>query len=211
MQTPFAHRAAESLRTRVTRRLFVPGAAALALCLVLPSASRAQQFVTDDAALTDFRACQLEAWHGESSSWILPACQPLRNLEITAGIGFIPETGARSTEYVLQGKALFRELTPNGVGIGAVVGAGFGPLTQIVGNGASDIFAHVPVSVSLADDRLILHGNLGWHLERDEHEHNGVVHDESHHTLTWAVRSDVLLRSFEPRARLRNRSHHSRD
>jgi hypothetical protein len=39
------------------------------------------------------------------------------------------------------------------------------------GRAVPGVFAYVPASLSVADDRLILHANLGWHFERDEHEH----------------------------------------
>jgi hypothetical protein len=82
-----------------------------------PTPAATQQFVTDDAGIVDFRACQLEGWHGESASWVLPACQPIRHLEITAGVGFIPENGSRAVEYVLQAKHVPPEVEPGHVGV----------------------------------------------------------------------------------------------
>jgi hypothetical protein len=38
---------------------------------------------------------------------------------------------------------------------------------------------------------LLLPG--GWHQERDEHEHNGVVHAEGHQDIMGAARADLLL------------------
>jgi hypothetical protein len=76
--------------------------------------SGAQQFVTDDAEIVDYRACQLEGWHGESASWALPACQLIRNLELTAGVGQLSANGETRTEYVLQAKTVLRELQPGG-------------------------------------------------------------------------------------------------
>lgn len=191
-------RAAGGLLIRV--RATAPAARASLLPLVLASAAgllaprdvEAQQFVTDDAAIVDFRACQLEAWHGEVASWVLPACQFVPRLELTAGIGFVAEDGSRAAEYVLQGKYLLRELTPDGWGAALVAGLGDNPLSQ-VGGGVAGIFAYVPLSVSLGSDRLVLHGNLGWHLEREAHAHGDHHHDEAHHALTWAARADLRL------------------
>lgn len=173
--------------------LLLAAALPLAAALLAPRTATAQQFVTDDAAVVDRRACQLEAWHGEVASWILPACQFIPNLELTAGIGFLEHGDGRDTEYVVQGKYLLRELTPGGFGTGLVAGVGLDPLAQVMG-GLRGVFAYVPVSVSLGADRVVLHANLGWHWERDEHEHDGVVHAEAHHVLTWAARGDLLLR-----------------
>ncbi len=179
----------------VRARCYPAGAGSLLLLLAsgLAAPAAAQQFVTDDAAIVDYRACQLEAWHGQVESWVQPACQPIRNLEITVGIGFLANDGGRTIEYLLEGKTIFRELETNGFGWGLVAGVGVDPLAQVSGWPVAEIYAYLPASLSLADDRLILHGNLGWHFERGEHEHNGEVHEEAHHALTWAFRSDVLL------------------
>jgi hypothetical protein len=152
----------------------------------------AQQFVTDDATLTELGACQLEGWHGEVTSWILPACRFVGNLELSVGVGFVGHGDGRRTEYVVQGKYLLRELTSDGFGIGLVAGIGYDPLSQVAG-GVEGVFAYVPVSLSLRDDRVVLHGNLGWHVELDEHTHDGVVHGAAHHALIWAARADLLL------------------
>jgi len=173
-------------------RLLCTAALLLSMVLARPEQLLGQQFVTDDAALVGHRACQVEVWHGERASWLQPACQPLRRLEITAGLGSVPGNGGRSAEHVLEGKALLREMTPGGLGIAAVGGLGFGALAEM-SDGMKSAFAYVPVSVSLAADRLILHVNAGWHFERDVHEHNGVQHADAHHAATWAARADLLL------------------
>jgi hypothetical protein len=85
----------------------------------------AQQYVVDDAEIVDLNACHVEAWHGQRSSWILPACQLIPNLEIAAGVGFIEEgLGHRETEYAVEAKTLLRPLTPGDWGVGLVLGVG---------------------------------------------------------------------------------------
>jgi hypothetical protein len=77
-----------------------------------------------------------------------------------------------------------------------VAGLGFGPLSQVAGEGVAGAFAYVPVSLSSVGDRLILHGNLGWHFERHGHGHHHQAddaHEDAHHALTWAARGDLLL------------------
>jgi hypothetical protein len=165
-----------------------------ALALMLASPAAAQQWVVDDAEIVDRGACQIEAWHGEVASWILPACQPFWNLEIAVGVGFVDEgDGHRETEYAVEAKTLFRPLATNDWGIGLVVGVGPNPSAAAGERRFGDVYAFVPASLSLMDDRLILHGNVGWEWERDGHEHDGHVHDEDHHHLTWGLRSDVGL------------------
>jgi hypothetical protein len=188
-----SRRRSRGAASRLRRGLLAPlcGGAA-AFLLVPPAEAGAQQFVTDDAALVDLRACQFEAWLGQTASWILPACRPIRGLELTAGIGYLAVDGEASAEYVVQAKTVFRELAPGGLGIGLVAGAGIDPLTQVTGGRVAGLFAYVPASLSLAAERLILHGNLGWHFERDDHGHpHG--EDEGHHALTWAGRADLVL------------------
>jgi hypothetical protein len=173
----------------------LPLTTSLAAGLLAASGAHAQQFVTDDAAITDRGACQLEAWYGEAASWVLPACHFVREFELTGGIGFVNDGEGRSTEYVLQGKYLLREMTSNSFGVGVVAGLGYDPLAQVAG-GVHGVFAYVPVSFSWREDRLILHGNLGWHLEREDHghdHHHGRDADPGHHALTWAARADLLI------------------
>jgi hypothetical protein len=164
----------------------------VALLLCAPAVAGAQQFVTDDAKIVDYRACQLEGWHGESASWALPACQLIRNVELTAGVGQLSSNGETRTEYVLQAKTILRELRPGGLGIGLVAGAGIDPLTQVTGGRVSGLFAYVPVSLSLAADRLFLHGNLGWHFERADRD-RADRRERGRHAATWAGRADLML------------------
>ena len=94
----------------------------------LATPAAAQQYVVDDAAIVDYRTCHVEAWHGERASWILPACQPVGNLEIAAGVGFVDEgDDLRETEYAVEAKTLLRPLEPNDWGVGLVLGAGPNP------------------------------------------------------------------------------------
>jgi hypothetical protein len=182
--------------SRLRRGLLAPlrGVGAAAFLLLLPAGAGAQQFVTDDATLVEFRACQFEAWLGQVASWILPACQPIRGLELTAGIGYLDADGEAGAEYAVQAKTVFRELAPGGLGIGLVAGAGIDPLTQVTGGQVAGLFAYLPASLSLAADRLILHGNLGWHFERYGQEHDHPDGDgEGRHALTWAGRADLAL------------------
>jgi hypothetical protein len=169
---------------------FVICTVALAGALLLPIRAAGQQFVTDDAARVDRGACQVEVWHGEVSSWLLPACHLVPGVELTAGLGWVRENGERSTENVLQAKSVFRPLGPNRLAVGLVAGLGLDPVEQSRTGTVSSAFAFVPVSYSPRGDDLLLHMNVGLHLHRRE---DGQEELSRRSDLTWAVRGDVPL------------------
>jgi hypothetical protein len=152
------------------------------------SASRtlaAQQFVTDDAGIVEHGACQLEGWVGATTSWLLPACQLIRGVELTAGIGSVRVDNARTTQYVFQLKQLFRESDAGSGGIGFVAGVGLDRGSQVAGGTTTTAFAYVPASTPLYGDRFVAHGNVGWRYATSERVHR----------FTWAMRADVALSS----------------
>ena len=93
----------------------------------------------------------------------MPACNPGGNFELTLGGALAYADGNReSGALVIQGKTLFKPLETNGYGIGLAAGYSTQP-----GSGQSGSpYFYVPVSFSLADDRLVIiqPGNLN---ERD--------------------------------------------
>jgi hypothetical protein len=141
-------------------RLILP--VCLAAMLANP-AWAARPMITDDARITDTGACQLESWvqrfRDATDVWALPACNPGGNFEITAGGAYSHADGGSQTGAVLiQGKTLFKPLETDGWGIGIVGGYATQP-----GGGSSSgsPYGYIPLSFSLADDRLFLHLNLG--------------------------------------------------
>lgn len=144
----------------------------------------AQQYITDDAGLTEHRACQIQMWVGQRSSWVLPVCTPARNLELSAGFIAVWEDGSDGHfEYVLQAKTLLRPLTTNGWGAGLVAGVGRDPALASTADEIAAYYVYVPLSRSLAGDRVVLHQNTGWILQR------GAGRDR--HGVSWAARADV--------------------
>lgn len=139
--------------------------------------------VTDNAGLTEARSCQLETWYQHSDSlrerWVLPACNPWGNLEVTLGAVRFSDERLAATDYLLQGKTLFRALEKDSYGGGVAFGA---IDDRHAGN---TLYGYIPVSVSLFDDNALAHFNLGW--RRD-----GVT-DE--HPLTWgaAIQTDLFV------------------
>lgn len=136
--------------------------------LVIPSISfAARPFVTDDARLTTSGSCQMESWmrvYPDSNElWALPACNPTGNLEFTLGEGIAKPQGEQATtDYVFQAKTLVRPLETNGWGLGLAVGtirhSEINPGPNMLGN----TYAYIPLSLSLNDDKIIVHSNVGW-------------------------------------------------
>jgi len=153
----------------------------LLLALLLGSTSAAQAarpMITDDARLTDGGACQLESWvhlHGDQHElWALPACNPGGNFELTLGGALARENGnAQSGALVIQGKTLFKPLTTNGWGIGLAAGYS----TQPGAGQSGSPYFYIPTSFSLADDRVVIHTNIGNLRERESQKNH----------LTWGL------------------------
>lgn len=154
------------------------------LLLAAQAAHAARPMTTDDARLTDAGACQVESWvhiHGSQREiWALPACNPGGNFELTLG-GALSYSGTRQERgaQVIQGKTLFKPLATNGYGIGIAAGYATQPGSAHSGHP----YFYVPVSFSLADDLAVIHTNLGYTRERENHENR----------LTWGVGGEIQL------------------
>lgn len=157
----------------------------LALCTLAPVAHAARPMITDDARITDAKACQLESWvknNGDSTEyWALPACNFTGNLELTVGGARTnDDTGTHPTDIVFQGKTLFKQLETNGWGIGLAAGMVHHPQADV---GGRDWYAYIPASFSFKDDRFVLHINLGWLSEQETNHQQG----------TWGLGSETQL------------------
>ncbi len=159
-------------------------AALSGLLLAAQTAHAARPMTTDDARLTDAGACQVESWvhlhGGQREIWALPACNPGGNFELTLG-GALSYSGSRQERgaQVIQGKTLFKPLVTNGYGIG--IAAGYA--TQPGSANSGHPYFYVPVSFSLADDLAVIHTNLCYTRERENHENR----------LTWGVGGEIQL------------------
>jgi len=135
------------LHRKVNKRLTLT-CQALALIVAAP-AYAARPFVTDDARIVEH--CQVETFYKEqrnysgSEFWLLPACN-LFGAEITLGGNRIEG----EHNEILQTKFLLKRLEPNNIGFALSLGV-FG----------SDPYFNFITSRSFADDRLVVHGNLG--------------------------------------------------
>lgn len=163
------------------------GLMAAALTL-LPLSSHAQQWVVDDAAITEPGACQVEAWWGEAERWFLPACTLLPRTEITLGAGWFDRGLDRLDGHLFaEAKLLARDSDALPWGWGIVVG------TALAFEGSpdrtSEVFAYVPVSVNLERIPLVLHANAGWAREWEAHGD----HSHTHDGVLWGLRGDLGL------------------
>ncbi len=146
--------------------------------------------ITDDARVVDPKACQVETWmrrnQGSTERWALPACNPTGNAEITLGGGLTTEGGeTHATDVQLQVKTLFRKLETNDWGIGLAVGRLRHPGIEPRRDLAGDLYGYVPISVSMAGDAVVWHGNVGALRARDE----------SRHRVTWGLGAEIRVNS----------------
>ena len=152
--------------------------------------------VTDDAGLTEAKACQLEAWIQRTDAvhelWVLPACNLFGNFEIAAGgTRFRMDDGDWQSAYLLQGKTLLKHLAPNSYGIGLAFGglianrstkgpeisSGLLADASASETASDNFYAYVPVSLSLHKGAVVAHFNLGWNWERGSNAHS----------ITWGM------------------------
>jgi hypothetical protein len=120
--------------------------------------------VVDDASITSPGNCQVESWTQRTSSqteyWAVPACNVAGTWELAAGLGRIGPDGPGGAyrSAVVQAKTVFRPLEKNSWGIGLTIASQFRQGAGVAG----DLSVLVPVSVSLLDDRVLVHANAGW-------------------------------------------------
>lgn len=148
----------------------------------------AQQFVVDDAAVVEYRACQVESWTGSQEFWILPACSPLPRTEITLGLSrFDAGREARDLHGVAEAKHLFRSADEGRWGVGLVAGGAF----RFRGGGTSQGWIYAPLTAHAASIPLTLHLNAGWAFEREHH----VGHTHDHAGFLWGARVEAGFHS----------------
>jgi len=159
------------------------------LLLIAQEALAARPFVTDDARLTTAGSCQVEAWtrvyQHSHEIWALPACNPWGNFELTFGGSLAKVDGQSSTlDSAFQAKTLFRELKTNDWGIGIAIGkishSDLNPGPNQYGN----TYGYIPASLSLWDDKVILHSNIGLLHDKESKRNN----------MTWGLGSEIKLK-----------------
>ncbi|ENW22033.1 hypothetical protein L313_0459 [Acinetobacter haemolyticus CIP 64.3 = MTCC 9819] len=138
----------------------------------------------DDASVVDAKSCQLEMWMQKHTDdreyWSIPACNFGSNFELALGMGRTDTDQADPKNYaVLQGKTLLKALETNSWGIGLATGSQFN-----VNDSTDQIwYISVPASLSTMDDAFIVHANLGWSHEKQDHRN----------FFTWGVGSETQV------------------
>ena len=170
------------------------GLLALGLCALSPSAWAGRPMATDDAAVLEPGACQVEAWterrRDERAYWLNPGCNPWGNTDFSLGVGRARSDEAGSaTLTAWQIKHLLRPVQNGAFGLALAVGA---ERNRRVHNRAlGDLAYKGIVTVPLLDDDWLMHANLGAVRERAE----GLRRTRS----TWAL---ALDRAVAPHTRV---------
>jgi hypothetical protein len=156
--------------------------------VMITTAFAARPFVTDDARLTTAGSCQVESWtriyRHSTEVWSLPACNPTGNVEVTLGAGRVTFNDPlldSSNDYIFQAKTLLRPLKINDFGVGLAVGSVRHPSINIGPNQLGNTYLYIPVSISMADDKFILHLN------------SGLLHDRASasNRATWGTGAEI--------------------
>lgn len=176
------------------------------LCIALFSTTvyAARPMNTDDARIVDAKSCQLESWvkhpKGHTEFWAQPACNFTGNLELTTGGSLTREDGStRGSAQMLQGKTLFKPLETNGWGWGLAMGMARDPRRDA--GGGHDMYAYVPVSLSLASNKVVLHSNVGWLREQGSRSNRltwGLGSETQLHERTWLIAETYSQGSGKP-------------
>jgi hypothetical protein len=157
------------------RRAAWPAFAMFACCGAHGVAHATRPMVVDDAGITGPGQCQLESWTqrtlGQTELWAVPACNVGGKWELAAGLGRTQPDGAGDAfrSGVVQAKTVFRPLERNGWGVGLTIANQFRADQGAIG----DLSVLVPVSISLLDDRVLVHLNAGWLHTHASGRHNG--------------------------------------
>ncbi len=155
------------------------------------SAYAARPFVTDDARVVDEGGCQIETFAkrqrrlDEHEFWFLPACNPWGRVELTLGRSWTNGNAPGDSRFnVMQAKTLLKTLETNGSGYAVTVGAI--RVTPFQGPHTVNPYVNGIGSFSFADDRVVLHANLGAIADRQAGMTRG----------TWGLGAEI---AFHPR------------
>jgi hypothetical protein len=152
------------------------------------AADAARPFVTDDARIVDKGGCQIETFQkrqarfSESEFWFLPACSSPLGAELTIGGLRLNSTVVDSNRsVVMQAKTLLKPLETNGSGYALTLG-----MLRVSPAGARSVnspYFNAIGSFSFADDKVVVHTNLGGIRDRAANIGRG----------TWGIGAEVQL------------------
>jgi hypothetical protein len=164
--------------------------AALAALPGAPDARAARPMITDDARVVDPKTCQLETWArhnrgGPNELWAVPSCNFGGDLEIAVGGAIAHDSGSATVSDTLaQVKYLPRPLKADDWGWGITLGGASNARINPRANQIDNLYLNLPASLSLRDDAILLHANVG--ALHDTHERRT--------RATWGLGSEILLR-----------------
>lgn len=155
------------LRRRAPRLLMLAGSLAylLAYLLAATNAQAGRPMTVDDASIAAPGQCQLETYlqHADQLNlyWATPACNAGGDWELAIGAAWADDSSAARKRIAhfgrLQAKTVFKPLETNGWGLGMVLADQF----RAGRAGDGDLSVNVPLSVSLDNDAMLVHFNLG--------------------------------------------------
>jgi hypothetical protein len=144
-------------------------AAAFIVAAATATVHAGRPLTTEDAAVLEDKACQLESWIDRSreatQAWAVPACNFGAGIEWQAGFARSRQHSRSffSSSYV-QAKTVLREPQPGSFGVGVVAGLTRTP-TRSSHRGLEDPYATGIVTVPVGTATLV-HANAGWSRDR---------------------------------------------
>jgi hypothetical protein len=157
-------------------------AAAVLVAVATTAVHAGRPLTTEDAAVVQDQACQLESWIDRSragtQAWAVPACNFGGGIEWQAGFARTRADGRSmfSSAYA-QAKKVLREPEAGSFGVGVVAGATRSPL-RATHRGYEDPYAIGIVTVPMG--ATLVHVNAGWSRDRERR-------DDS---LTWGLAAE---------------------
>ncbi|MFN3544851.1 MAG: hypothetical protein ACK4UX_08375 [Thiobacillus sp.] len=156
---------------------------ALALSATMVPAHAGRPLATDDAAIVDAGACQLETWNERTrdarSLWLNLGCNPFGKTEFSLGGAQVRPSGESSfTARQWQVKQMLRAHDDEQTGFALAVG---GQRTRHTD--ARDVFVHGIATLPLAGKARVLHVNLGALRAHEDGRHRD--------RATWGLAYDA--------------------
>lgn len=166
--------------------------AALVCTALSPAAHAGRPMATDDAAVLDEGACQLEAWtertHDTNTTWLNPSCNPFGATEFALGAGRQQDRQNNTGNSALiswQVKHLLRAYDDQNAGFAVATGG-----QHARSSGANEIFIKGIATLPLRGEDLLAHLNLGALRQREDAQRD--------YRGTWGIALDAAV---SPRTR----------
>jgi hypothetical protein len=162
----------------VARRTLAIGAY---LASILP-AHAGRPLATDNAAIVDADACQLETWTERTrsghSSWVNAGCNPFGTTELSLGAARVAYGATSFAAQQWQIKQLLRAHDETQIGYAVALGG-----DRVRRANQHGTFAATMITLPLAGEARLLHLNLGARHDRQD--------GQRHNHATWGAAFDV--------------------